>query len=135
METCGDCRYLDGTDCRRFPATAKKLPEVPACGEYRAKEETIEPCIGINSAPEAFESVDPPPGLCLAKNVIALERWRPYESHPEPGADALIYTKCGRTLVARWSGNETGGWCIPGIGGFVATHWMPLPAPPTSEGG
>lgn len=72
-----------------------------------------------------------------------MSKWQPIETAPKDGTPVLLgrfAPGClldGRVSVDKWSLPEDGrGWI--GFGKFnpeywPATHWMPLPPPPTQE--
>lgn len=44
-----------------------------------------------------------------------------------------LAVSAGRILGGRYSAEPSGGFEIPFLGGIPASHWMPLPPPPTAE--
>lgn len=79
----------------------------------------------------------------------AAERWQPIETAPKDGTWILGINNRGNQAVIIWSdrahdlGRLVPGWIHPfsdmgrspfwnGACGSVATHWMPLPAPPAA---
>jgi Protein of unknown function (DUF551) len=61
--------------------------------------------------------------------------WQPIEDAPRDGKPVLIWkTTTSEHYVAAWVRGEHGpGWCTPdGFHIFHASHWMRLPAPPTT---
>lgn len=74
---------------------------------------------------------------------MAMTDWQPIDSATKDGQEVLIF------LRSPWSRIELAKWFVPwgtwitggvpssddemyGIGSGVPTHWMPLPAPPTT---
>lgn len=64
--------------------------------------------------------------------------WQPIETAPKDGSEILLFNSLGNRHIGRWGHRYLGdpiheGWTWDGkqIGGDV-THWMPLPAPPTT---
>lgn len=76
-----------------------------------------------------------------AANVLDRE-WQPIETAPKDGTEIDLWTadgSWGRIPDCKWRGKgEDACWYTRGdrgwdpVGGFVLTHWMPLPAPPES---
>jgi hypothetical protein len=67
--------------------------------------------------------------------------WQPIETAPKDGSVIDLWTSCGeRVPDAKWTRHM--GWVIWGTDSFESpgwervfpspTHWMPLPAPPTT---
>lgn len=65
------------------------------------------------------------------------EQWKPIETAPKNNRILVLQSCNGLIAVAHWDDwNEhwsTGGGCMNFIAGV--THWMPLPAAPTTEAG
>ena len=62
--------------------------------------------------------------------------WQPIETAPKDGTNVLIWPMHGYRVGLAFFDTARGGvWSEwPGrVGGFVPTHWMPLPEPPTIE--
>ena len=61
--------------------------------------------------------------------------WQPIETAPKTYEDILLIDKRGTQVVGSWDEEENEFTCdYRGKGNFnwvFATHWMPLPAPPT----
>lgn len=60
--------------------------------------------------------------------------WQPIETAPWDGPPVLLWKESTREhyVAARVRGEHGHGWCTPdGFQIFRATHWMPLPLPPT----
>lgn len=65
--------------------------------------------------------------------------WRPIESAPKDGSQFLGWHPHGHVDFFRWQNHANVGW----RDGFITVfpegsgpkHWMPLPAPPSTEGG
>jgi hypothetical protein len=65
--------------------------------------------------------------------------WREIESAPKDGSSILIYEADGNVWLVFWrveQGGEEGygTWTTGSISNFNATHWMPLPNPPNTNG-
>jgi hypothetical protein len=66
-------------------------------------------------------------------------KWEPIETAPKDGAAILVYAQClaqcaGEQLepfITVCSFHPDAGFCVCEI--REATHWMPLPEPPTTE--
>ena len=62
--------------------------------------------------------------------------WQPIETAPKDGVDILVYDK-GFIFTAYWDGEHMAFMsnnCVDGYNGTdKATHWMPLPGPPTED--
>lgn len=60
--------------------------------------------------------------------------WQPIETGPKDGTKVLIVYEAAaglRVTQAQWNGNEYHrGWYCD-VGFVPATHWMPMPPPPT----
>lgn len=63
-------------------------------------------------------------------------KWEPIETAPKDGTRVLVnIAPCnfgddyGYVWAMKWCG-EYQMWSMPGISGFTATHWMPLPGQP-----
>ena len=70
-------------------------------------------------------------------------QWQPIETAPRDGTRVLVYARLDPPekwhealrdippvmAVASW--HPDGGWCVCEV--RDATHWMPLPAPPTKS--
>jgi len=53
--------------------------------------------------------------------------WRPVsEGLPEIGQDVNFILETGRKLGGKYLG-ELEGFSTPGCGGYIATHWLPIP--------
>jgi len=67
-----------------------------------------------------------------------MSEWQPIETAPKDGTEILIFVD-GHREVSHFEAGETG-WPWVDYSGTSAwridlpTHWMPLPAPPASEG-
>lgn len=67
--------------------------------------------------------------------------WQPIETAPKDGAAILIYTPSfyfGAGVYLAWWGGDWWEVCTEGRTGHSyscsrATHWMPLPEPPTTD--
>lgn len=66
-----------------------------------------------------------------------MSEWQPIETAPKDGTPVFlwpgveIWTGCTVPAVAAWASNIFGWICFSsGASGEIATHWMPLPAPP-----
>ena len=74
----------------------------------------------------------------LAKAEQRVAEWQPIETAPKDGTRILVKGDC--TIVAGWQfiySADCYGWAIVNDAWMperIATHWMPLPTPP-SEGG
>jgi hypothetical protein len=71
----------------------------------------------------------------LESGVALAPAWQPIASAPKDRTDVLVWLDGnrgeqlnGRAMVCRYDGYS--GWCIPGVGGLNATHWMPSPERP-----
>lgn len=77
-----------------------------------------------------------------------MEEWQPIATAPKNGTAILLTDGYGSTAVARWDDQSFPGVCkensrwaisdwhndpIHLRGGYRATHWMPLPAPPKGK--
>lgn len=63
--------------------------------------------------------------------------WKPIETAPKDGTCILLaaYTPGGTVIISDHWSEETNWWCDWYDGHSIpATHWMPLPPPPRSEG-
>ena len=59
--------------------------------------------------------------------------WIPVtERLPDDGADVMGFALPDYTNLARYDAVDGRFWCLGG-GWFKATHWMPLPEPPTDD--
>jgi hypothetical protein len=63
-----------------------------------------------------------------------MEDWQPIETAPQDGRAVLLWAPATEGLtplysVATW--HPDAGWCIDEL--RAATHWRPLPAPPTEN--
>lgn len=56
------------------------------------------------------------------------EQWQPIETAPKDQTDILTFSKEGKIDVGYWE-NEF--WCDGDYSYWEATHWMPLPKPPS----
>ena len=56
------------------------------------------------------------------------EQWQPIETAPKDQTDILTFSKEGKIDVGYWE-NEL--WCDGDYSYWEATHWMPLPTPPS----
>lgn len=62
--------------------------------------------------------------------------WQPIDTAPWSGPPVLLWKPSTKEhyVAARVRGAHGPGWCTPdGYEVFGATHWMPLPEPPTNE--
>lgn len=67
-------------------------------------------------------------------SLLAATQWRPIDTAPKDGTWVLCKVEDNdpqyeSILVLRY---VIGSWGRPGIGGYRATHWMPLPNPPAA---
>ena len=75
--------------------------------------------------------------------------WQPIETAPKDGTEILVYTHCDTIEITAWyqmhvaDYEDTGNGlfrkvhklCHEGWNSNTPTHWMPLPAPPSSAPG
>jgi hypothetical protein len=71
--------------------------------------------------------------------LAASREWQPIESAPKDHTDVLVWLRGNRSeqfneraMVCRHDGYS--GWCIPGVGGLSASHWMAAPTGPDTRG-
>lgn len=65
-----------------------------------------------------------------------MNEWQPIETAQHTGQPPrLIWKPLTKEIyVAKWIVGDHPGWCTPdGFEIFGATHWMPLPLPPSGE--
>ena len=61
--------------------------------------------------------------------------WQPISTAPKDGTHILIFDEFGECSVAWWQVDSDGsifGWTTDGGDRVTATHWMPLPEPPSA---
>lgn len=72
------------------------------------------------------------------------EGWRTIETAPKDGTRILLHGRVHlpsidageeSTVVAYWANINAGGWVWYGALSTIWTHWMPLPAAPSGQGG
>ena len=121
--------------------------EVGLCAFISFNKETATMRICETNA-DAFIEITSPMGSAQLKgchevqNIGAVETWQPIETAPKDTKARLVWVPENRCIFCvSWTeglaGYEPPGWLIFG-GGYRsylrdgrATHWMPLPAPPT----
>lgn len=84
---------------------------------WAVRDETISAIASALGGPDALEQV--------------LEGWRPIETAPRDGTAVLLWGNGPTCAVAQWDSEASiwsdGGWDVD------ATHWRPLPSPPTGK--
>ena len=69
-----------------------------------------------------------------------MNEWQSIETAPKDGTWVALWLRGNRhdsdnerPIVGRWHGDDNpwAGWGYPGFGGYRASHWLPLPAPPS----
>jgi hypothetical protein len=67
--------------------------------------------------------------------LAASREWQPISTAPKDHTDVLVWLRGNRAeqfneraMVCRHDGYS--GWCIPGVGGLSASHWMAAPSAP-----
>jgi hypothetical protein len=68
------------------------------------------------------------------------KEWQPIQTAPKDHTDVLVWLRGNRSeqfnersMVCRHDGYS--GWCIPGVGGLSASHWMASPSSPDTKAG
>ena len=83
----------------------------------------------------AFEDIND--AIAEITRLRAASKWQPIETAPKDWNEILVWDGISIRVVKHAYDDEHGNpkWAPEGLPFLYATHWQPLPSPPTQEGG